>query len=118
MEGSGDPSKPVQSKLRVRVTTLDDEFPTQRVDLIKVDVEGFEEKVLRGGTRLLKDPSRAPRALYIEVHPFAWKDVRTGSDSLLRLLRDCGYQVTTLEGQPVDFIDSYGEIVAEKPHSP
>ena len=38
-------------------------------------------------------------------------------DSLLRLLRDCGYQVTTLEEKPVDFIDSYGEIVAEKPRS-
>jgi len=36
------------------VTTLDSFFASDRVNLIKVDVEGFEGAVLRGGERLLR----------------------------------------------------------------
>ena len=101
-------------RFTVHVTTLDEEFPTQRVDLLKVDVEGFEERVLQGGARLLKDDSRCPRTVYIEVHPYAWKEVGTSSESLVWLLKECGYRASKLDGQPVDVIDCYGEVVAHK----
>ncbi len=100
--------------LRVPVTTLDEEFPTQRVDLLKVDVEGHEEQVLRGGMRLLSDAARGPRTIYVEVHPYAWKGVGTSSESFLQLLSICGFDVSTLNGQPVVVIDRYEEIVAQR----
>lgn len=100
--------------LTVPVTTLDEAFPRQRVDLLKVDVEGYEEQVLRGGIRLLSDAARGPRTMYIEVHPYAWQGVGSSSESLLRLLDTCGFSVSTLGGQPVRVIDQYGEIVAQR----
>ncbi len=98
----------------VDCVSLDSVFSSQPVDVLKIDVEGFEEGVLRGGKRLLIDESRAPRFLYIEVHPFAWEAARTTSDSLLGFLDDCRYEVTHLTGERATRIDSYGGIVARK----
>ena len=99
---------------KVPITTLDQQLKNRRVDLMKIDTEGYEEAVLRGGLHLLKDPSRAPRLIYIEVHPYAWKELGTSSESLLSLLKECSYKVTRLDGQPVDPITSYGEVIAYK----
>jgi FkbM family methyltransferase len=51
---------------------LDSLFAGDRVDILKIDVEGFEEAVLKGALGLLSDMTRGPRIIYIEVHPFAW----------------------------------------------
>jgi FkbM family methyltransferase len=98
--------------IRVRMVTLDELFATGRVDLVKIDVEGFEEQVLRGGRALLSDRGRGPRHLFIEVHPFAWERANTTSASLLGLLAELGYRVETLDGERVDEIREYGEVVA------
>jgi FkbM family methyltransferase len=98
----------------VHCTRLDTVFAKSRLDLLKIDVEGWEEPVLRGGMALLQDPRRKPRAIYIEVHPFAWPMVGTSSDSLLDLLTRCDYEVADLEGRPVTHIQDYGEIVASR----
>lgn len=66
----------------VPTTTLDqmlDSFPSPQ--LVKVDVEGAEEYVLRGGTRLFRD---IRPQLYIEVGPQQTLRVT-------KLLRDYGY---------------------------
>ncbi len=100
--------------IKVPITTLDKELPNQRVDVLKIDVEGFEEKVLQGAIRLLKDPIRCPRSIYIEMHPYAWKELGSAGKSLLRLLRDCDYKISKLDGHPAENIDDYGEIVASR----
>jgi len=100
--------------IKVHVTTLDEEFPKQRIDILKIDVEGFEEKVLRGGMQLLKDASRCPRTIYVEVHPYAWKRAGTTSTSFLCLLKECNYGASTLSGQPVYNVNCLGKIVAHK----
>jgi FkbM family methyltransferase len=42
--------------ITVPVTTIDDDIPAnERVDLIKIDVEGFEDQVLMGMARVLRD---------------------------------------------------------------
>jgi FkbM family methyltransferase len=96
----------------VAMKTLDSVFPSGRVDFIKIDVEGFEESVLRGAQTLLGDPARRPRAIVVEVHPFAWEGVGTSSESLLELLTRNGYRVASLAGQPVRHISEYGHIIA------
>jgi hypothetical protein len=79
---------------------------------LKIDVEGYEEMVLRGTSRLLHTPELKPRTIFIEVHPYAWASMNTTSSSLLGLLKNAGYRVHTVDGRPVDCIERYGEIVA------
>lgn len=96
----------------VPLTTLDSAFYDTRLDVLKVDVEGFEEFVVRGAQKLLRDPDRAPRVIFIEVHPFAWSQFGVTSDSLLNCLHGCGYSVFDLNDNPITTISEYGEVIA------
>ena len=98
----------------VQVVTLDTVLQGSPVDVMKVDVEGFEEHVLRGASQLLADERRAPRMIFIEVHPYAWEQAGSSSESLLGLLHGVGYQVLDIEGRRVEAITEYGEVVARR----
>ncbi len=98
---------------RVPVVALDDVFSARPVHILKIDVEGFEDKVLLGARRLLADPRLRPRAVFIEVHPFAWGEVEVSAASLLSTLAACGYRVRTLAGEPISKLENWGEIIAE-----
>ena len=98
--------------LKIELQTLDAATGNGKWDLLLVDVEGHEEKVLRGAHALLGDPARRPGMIVIEVHPYAWADLGTTADSLLSVLREHGYEVRTLDGQKVSAIERYGHIVA------
>lgn len=104
-----------QGSVPITLSTLDHEAGDDRWDLLLVDVEGHEEKVLRGGRQLLADSARRPSMILIEVHPYAWAEIGTTSDSLLEKLTENGYQVRTLNGNPVTVIEHYGHIVATQP---
>lgn len=96
----------------VDAITLDEVFANSRLDILKIDVEGYEEAVLRGGRHLLSDATRAPRAIFIEVHPFAWSTFNFSSKTLLDLLTGFGYVIFDLQGNSVADVKDYGEIVA------
>ena len=100
------------SGFTVPVVTIQDSFLGQTIDLLKIDVEGFEQAVLEGAMDLLKDGRRRPRAIYIEMHPYAWEASGASSQRILSLLRDAGYGLFTLDGKPLSEIKSYGEAVA------
>lgn len=101
-----------QGSVAITLSTLDAEAGDGRWDLLLIDVEGHEEKVLCGGHQLLSDPARRPSLILIEVHPYAWADLGTTSASLLKQLTQHGYSVQTLNGEPVTHIGNYGHIVA------
>ena len=96
----------------VEVVTLDRSLAGQRIDILKIDVEGYEEMVLRGAQHLLRSLERRPRVVFVEVHPYAWPSLGTTSESLLAVLCDAGYQAKTTRGEPIRAIVQYGEIIA------
>src|SRR5467141_1320761 len=77
----------------------------------EVDVEILEEDVLKGTEGLLADSCRAPRLIYLEVHPYNWSLCGTTSHSLLGRLHAANYEVGTLDGEQCGRILTYGHII-------
>lgn len=100
--------------VQVPVVKLDDVFKNRPVDILKVDVEGYELHALRGATGLLSDTDRSPRTLFIEVHPYAWDRLSVTRDMLLEFLSSCDYEARELAGKLVEVVERYGEIIATK----
>lgn len=98
---------------KVEMTTLDRISDGRRVDVVLVDIEGYEESALRGGRELLSDPTRRPRLIVIEVHPYNWHLCGASSAGLLSFLHECGYKVSHLDGSQVVELSNYGHVLAE-----
>ena len=98
----------------VRAVRLDTVLAGKRVDVLKIDVEGFEEQVVRGASGILESPGHAPHTIFIEVHPYAWEELGVTSESLLTLLESSGYRVFDLRGRAMTAITEYGQIVARR----
>jgi FkbM family methyltransferase len=98
--------------IAVPMVTIDDAFAGRRIDMIKIDVEGFEQQVLEGARTILTEERRRPRAILVEVHPFAWTDAGTTSASFLGLLDGMGFRVEDMQGAAVSSITEYGHVIA------
>ena len=80
------------AELEVPATALDAYFPTgQHLDFVKIDVEGAEDRVLAGMTRLLAE---AQPVVLIEFHDDRGWAAR-------RHLLDAGYRLERVTGEPV-----------------
>ena len=74
---------------RVKSIKLDDvirRLNIKKVDLIKIDVEGAEYRVLRGGIRILK---KVNPKLVIEIH----ENLGVNKDIILKFLSKFNYKV-------------------------
>jgi FkbM family methyltransferase len=98
--------------IAVPMVKIDDAFAGRRIDMIKIDVEGFEQQVLEGARTILTEERRRPRAILVEVHPFAWTDAGTTSASFLGLLDGMGFRVEDMQGAAVSSITEYGHVIA------
>jgi FkbM family methyltransferase len=75
---------------QVAATSIDEVVPSRApVDLVKIDVEGFEYDVLKGALRVLQE---ARPVLLIELHPEAPNAAKTRE-----LLSDLGYTLKALD---------------------
>lgn len=77
----------------VPVRTLDaclDEWGVDRVDLLKIDVEGFEPRVLRGAARSLAEGRIG--AILAEFNDVALREAGSSATSLLRELHEAGFR--------------------------
>ena len=82
----------------VSCTPLDDlclQRGLERVNLVKIDVEGAELSVLRGMSRLLR---RMRPVVVLEMEPRLLESFGTTRDSLVALLTEHDYRVTPLGG--------------------
>jgi FkbM family methyltransferase len=102
---------PGSTTRRVRVTTLDAELArrgAERVDLVKIDAEGYDYEVLRGALGALRD-QRLGVIQFEYNRPWA----RAGATlaGAIALLEGCGYDTFLLRGEGLRKIDHefYGE---------
>ncbi len=94
----GYPSSELTETLAITLDSLVDELkviPTH----IKIDVEGDEAAVLRGGLRLLS--RTPPPTLFVELHNEIVRGCGGRPAEALELLRGYGYQAFTVEGSPI-----------------
>lgn len=83
----------------VTMRTLDDHVAANgiaRVDVVKVDVEGAEEKVLLGGEKLFRDPARRPRLMMLELYDANLAPYGATVERIVAMMRDWGYRPHTL----------------------
>jgi len=79
-------------------TTLDtalDALSPDRVDCVKVDIDGFECQMLRGASKCL---SRWHPVLVMELSPYVLDEQGDSVEELLRILVEHGYSIYTLDG--------------------
>ena len=75
-----------RSGVPIDIVTLDDYFkPGQRVDLIKMDIQGYELHALRGANRVLADNSAAK--LLLELWPYGLKQAGANWLELIETLQ-------------------------------
>lgn len=80
--------------LSVRTVALDDELSSEpRIDFIKIDVEGHEQAVLRGGASVLR---RLLPPMLIEIEQ---RHLEVPVSDVLSQLEDIGYCVFYIDGQ-------------------
>lgn len=97
-------SSPVGEFSVIDVVTMNDfvkEKNISKVDLIKIDVEGFELKVLEGGRRVLQN---SKPVLFIELDDNNLKDQGNSAKELISFLKDLGYNkiIHAENNSPVD----------------
>ena len=86
----------------VPVETLDalaQRLALGRVDVLKIDVEGAELKVLDGGREFLRT---ARPVLLIEANEEALQRQNAGTAGMIALLRELGYEIRVFSGRTGD----------------
>ena len=99
------PAKTTSEKQDIQIQTrVFDEcvskLQVQRIDLVKIDVEGAELDVLRGMEQSLENYHPI---LLIEVHPKHLSHFNYGPEDLLRLLEALNYRVHPVDKTSLDF---------------
>lgn len=79
----------------VCMSTLDHEI-SDRVDILKIDVEGFESEVIAGALAMLTDKKRRPRAIFLETHQAVLAERGLDESSILDQLERAGYHISEL----------------------
>lgn len=90
---------------KVRTTTLDTfvgELGTDKIDFIKVDIEGAEVLFLEGAAQTLRD---LRPMLMIEFNPTSLEEFGTSADVLLRMLKELNYKTYRVRSNRLEAFD-------------
>lgn len=103
--------------LTVKSDSLDEILKGRKVDIIKIDTEGYEADVLSGAKDLLRRKDHTPRLIFIECHPYMWKSREINSNDIVTPLQDAGYTIEMPElpdNKRIDDIDHHWAIFASR----
>lgn len=93
-----------RASIDVPLVSLDGYFPAaQRIDFIKIDVQGYEMSVLRGARRILTENREI--AVFLEFWPYGLSKASVDPSELLEFLRTLGFvcrKVTGAENSSFD----------------
>ena len=87
--------KPAASKIAVRMTTLDAYCNTndvRRIDILKVDVEGAEGRVLCGAQQVMQDREGRPHTVMLELYEPMLKQYGASIEEILSKMQALGYR--------------------------
>lgn len=103
--------KPIVDKMNVKMTTLDlycSQARLPRVDVLKVDVEGGEFRVLQGAKELLSDHKRKPRLVMLELYEPMLRRFGVGISDVVSLMKNYGYSPSVCIGEGLlDFTEKH-----------
>ena len=91
-----DPSE--TGAIPVEVVTMDEALAGERVDFVKLDVQGWELEALRGMSRILADNPGV--RLFVEFWPYGLRRAGGNPLDLITFLQDNHFRVTTADGLP------------------
>ena len=101
--------------LRVRTVSLDDWFGArpERIDLVKVDTQGCEARIVAGMAGLL-DANHGRMSLILEYWPFGLLGAGDSPEALVGMLEPHGFTVHKIvEGTPATTETSWTALLAE-----
>ncbi len=105
----------LKSAQNAECMTLDqlvDRLKLTRLDFVKLDVDGFESKVIRGG---IKSLVRFKPKLLIEITPYTLEEQGDSLEGILLLLKEAGYRLMSENGKK--FISMNASVLRKKlPH--
>lgn len=90
---------------KVEVVSLDD-FLGDRVkdiDIVRMDVEGYEMKILEGMNRILDEDIK----LFIEIHTDKLQDYGSSTEDFWRLMDEKGFKIDKIISHPLSIYPSY-----------
>lgn len=97
----------LRDAVQVRIERLDHALAGERIDFIKIDVEGWEMEAFRGMQALFDAPVNAAISIYFEYNLQGLRAAGSDPIELLRLLTGNGFTIHTLgeKGSPLPVRD-------------
>ena len=77
--------------IEVKAVPLDQVIPSSRLDMLKIDVQGFELNVLRGATQLLQQ--NRDLVIVLEFWPYGLRKAGSAPEELLNFLDNAGFSI-------------------------
>lgn len=78
--------------IEVDVVKLDDFLKEKKIDLIRMDIEGFEKEALNG-MKVVLNSKNSPKYLFIEIHSKLLHKKNSSGKEIIRYLERFGYSV-------------------------
>ncbi|MBL6890959.1 MAG: FkbM family methyltransferase [Candidatus Poseidoniaceae archaeon] len=92
-------NSPTIGKVEVNVRTIDDiskELKIDRINFMKIDVEGFESDVLSGAKNLLEN--KKIEYILFELQDTILHSINRTSNEVFEIIFNAGYQIIDLNG--------------------